>query len=226
MTGRHSSWPVWPLAVATAVIPIVAVTVSATIAMALDLVPRCVPFIDGCTSISATGRYAPASYVFKGVLLPFTGLLALYWILVVAWLERLPDGSKWQAARLCLTLALLSAFAMAVYAVLLGSRGDAYEFMRRFGIYFFFLFTVVAQVLTALRMRVDSTTYRAGTWQLRMAVVMLGLGVLNVVLKTLLDDPDQAENRIEWVFGLLMFVNFAPVIGPLRSQRIRVAMHR
>ncbi|MEM1264294.1 MAG: hypothetical protein AAGH76_17980 [Pseudomonadota bacterium] len=222
MTGQRNGWPVWPLAVATVVIPIVAVIVSATIAMTLELVPRCLPLIDGCTSISATGRYPPASYVFKGTILPFTGLLALYWLVVVKWLRRLPNAAPWRLANLCLGLALFSAVALAVYAVLLGSHGDAYEFMRRFGIYFFFLFTVIAQVLTALRLRASSPTHRAGTWQLRTALAMLALGLLNVVLKTILADPDPAENVIEWIFGLVMFLNFAPVIGPLKTQGVRI----
>ncbi|MEL7535883.1 MAG: hypothetical protein AAFZ58_05215 [Pseudomonadota bacterium] len=224
MNAARASWPFWPLAVVVVILPIVAVTVSATISMALELVPRCMPFVEGCTSISATGRYPPASYVFKGLLLPYTMLLAAYWWFVVAWLARLPDTPRWQTSRTCLGLALFSAFALAVYAVLLGTRGDAYEFMRRFGIYFFFLFTVVAQVMCALRMAQSAETRAAGRWQLRIAIGMLAFGALNLALKAILEDPDRAENVIEWNFALIMFANLAPVIRPLHRAGVRIEL--
>ena len=223
MTAR-AGWPVWPLAAAVVVVPIVAVTLAATIAMSQQLVPACVPFIDGCTSVSATGRYPPASFVFKGIMLPYATLLALYWWAVVTWLRDLPGVAPWRNANLCLALTWFSALALVVYAVTLGSRGELYEFMRRFGIYFYFLFTVVGQVMCALRMRAAVGTRAAGTWQLATAVAMLAAGVLLLVLKAILDDPDAAENIIEWTFGLLMLLNLGAVVGPLRRADARIQL--
>lgn len=183
--------------------------------MSLELVPRCIPFLSGCTSISATGRYAPASFVFKGLLLPYCTLLAVYWWCVVAWLEALPVG-RWGAANSCRWLALTSCAALAVYTVLLGSEVPAYEFMRRFGIYFFFLFTVIAQILSGLRLRAWPPARRAARWQLALAAAMLASGFLNLILKSVLADPDNAENIIEWNFALLMFLNLLPIAGVLK----------
>ncbi|HET9664237.1 MAG TPA: hypothetical protein VFP00_08410, partial [Burkholderiales bacterium] len=48
-----------------AVLPLAAIAASYAVAVRAGAVPACNPFLDGCTSISATGRYAPASYIFK-----------------------------------------------------------------------------------------------------------------------------------------------------------------
>ena len=47
------------------IIPVLTVTVSYLISIHLDLVPKCIPFFEGCTSISRTGRYEPVKYYFK-----------------------------------------------------------------------------------------------------------------------------------------------------------------
>ncbi len=52
-------------------------------------VPSCNPFLDGCTSVSATGRYEPASYLFKGMMMPQSIVLSAYWLFNVGWLRAL-----------------------------------------------------------------------------------------------------------------------------------------
>jgi hypothetical protein len=101
-----------------------------------------------------------------------------------------------------------------LYVTVLGTQEPFYEFMRRFGIYFYFALSIIAQILlavkskqlgNALQMRSLS---RIAKFQLSLATVPFALGVLNLVLKATLANPDPAENVIEWIFALLMHMYF------------------
>ena len=195
-----------PIALAAAVIPTVAILSAYYLSADAGNVPLCNPFIDGCTSISATGRQPPGALLFRAVQLPYAALLALIWILVAGWVSQVaPQAEGMQ--RWILITGLVGAAALVVYVTFLGTKTPAYVFMRRFGIYLYFLGTVIAQLLAALRV------YRADpAWRLdRIARFMLGcallpfaLGVLNLVLKSILENPDPPENAIEWLasFGM------------------------
>jgi hypothetical protein len=92
----------------------------------------------------------------------------------------------------------------------LGTQGPVYDFMRRYGVYLYFLFTVVAQlILISKVMSVSSGLRIRGVVaitkiQLAIALIPFALGILNLVLKAVLEDADAAENIIEWIFALLM----------------------
>ncbi|MDH5346001.1 MAG: hypothetical protein OEW59_09575, partial [Gammaproteobacteria bacterium] len=96
----------------------------------------------------------------------------------------------------------------------LGTQAPFYEFMRRIGIYFYFGCSVVAQIMLARhtislsrRLRLGSVL-TVGRIQMAIALVPFVLGVLNLVLKNTLTNPDPAENVIEWIFALLMHCYF------------------
>jgi hypothetical protein len=59
------------------------------LAYAAGLMPWCIPYIDSCTSISATGREPPAFFVFKALMIPAAMLLMAYWLLNARWLRQL-----------------------------------------------------------------------------------------------------------------------------------------
>src|SRR5210317_2029820 len=69
--------------------PIAGVTAAYLLNIDAGLLPSCMPFIEGCTSISSTGRYAPGSMVFRAILLPQAALLAVFWWMNAAWLQSL-----------------------------------------------------------------------------------------------------------------------------------------
>ena len=48
-------------------VPLIGVHAAYLIAVDYGYLHLCVPYLDGCTSISATGRYPPASFLFKAV---------------------------------------------------------------------------------------------------------------------------------------------------------------
>jgi hypothetical protein len=187
-----------------ALLPVCAVTGAYALAAASGLVPASNPFLDDCTSISATGRYIPASYVFKPAHLVQSALLAMLWMRLP---RELPDRTRClEAARFS---ALVAAVALVIYTLTLGSQSPLYEFMRRFGIYFYFTGTLVAQLLSALAYRDAASAKPPGRGRLPnamlvMAVVPLLLGIINFAGKAVLVDPDPMENRIEWSAALIM----------------------
>lgn len=192
--------------------PIIAIHVSFLIAIAAERVPACIPYIDGCTSISATGRYEPASYLFKGVMLPQSLLIAGFWIACVAWLRALERnaGDSGRSGTVIGTMGAGGALCLILYVTFLGTEEPFYEFMRRFGVYLYFLFNVLAQLGMAWKVRRLASTLgdrflrTLTNWQLALGIVPFLLGALNLVLKATLADPDPAENVIEWIFALLM----------------------
>ena len=193
--------------------PFIGVTVSYSIAVHYDLVPSCVPYVDGCTSISATGRYEAASYLFRAIQMPLGVLHIAIWLLSIEWLKALGHRSH-VAQSLILYSGLVGGISLIIYVTFLGTQQPFYEFMRRFGIYGYFLGAAVAQLTLALALaKVDSKTarfdgHRQGTLLLWLAAMPFALGILNLVLRAVLDDPDTWENRIEWVAALIMQLYF------------------
>ncbi|MGB5346811.1 MAG: hypothetical protein WBN23_11650 [Woeseia sp.] len=200
------------LPLAAGLLPIIGIHASYLIAIQYARLPACLPYFSGCTSVSATGRYPPSSFLFKAVMLPEAVLLILYWILCAHWLRALEPqsaGRKPAGARLILA-GSLGAAALILYVTFLGTREPFYEFMRRFGIYVFFIATLLAQLELTLRIRrvalANQHQKLQGLGRVLVTLVILpfALGALNLFLKAVLDDPDLFENAIEWIVVLAM----------------------
>ena len=70
-----SRWlPLW-----TGILPIVAIHATYVVAAIEGYVPWCIPYIDSCTSISATGRNGTAFFLFKATMIPSAVLLYFFW---------------------------------------------------------------------------------------------------------------------------------------------------
>jgi len=196
--------------------PIIAAHLSYLIAIRSGILAACIPYIEGCTSISATGRYPPASFLFKSVMMPEAILMAAYWLFSVAWLRSLCRiaGRNEKAGTSIAVFGVAGAIFLIVYVTFLGTQGPVYDFMRRFGIYFYFLFSVIAQLILASKVLSLSSVLRMPVvdritrYQMAIAIIPFALGVLNLVLKGTMDDADAAENVIEWIFALLMHSYF------------------
>jgi len=182
----------------TGLAPLIGINLAYWIGANADVLPSCIPYIDGCTSISATGRHPPGDRLFRAIMLPQAALLAGTWYFAVAWLRSLSPGSK--AATPALVCGFIGAAALIVYVSYLGSKEPIYEFMRRFGIYFYFVGTAVAQMILTLALR------RSHLRQAMLAVLAVPwiLGLVNFAQKALRADPDSLENAIEWIASVFI----------------------
>lgn len=211
-----------------ALAPFAAIHVAYWLGIDSGRLPACIPYIDGCTSISSTGRHPPGSYVFKGVQMPFSVLLLWIWYVAYGWLLALGSRRDEAALRTLPVAGTTGALALVVYTTFLGTSGDIYEFMRRFGIYFYFLGTWAAQLAVSLSLRIQSRRNADVTMQvlarrmLGVCAAPLALGLLNIALKATLDDADAAENRIEWLAALAMQGWFLLLYAAWTRSRIRV----
>jgi hypothetical protein len=197
------------------VIPVLAASIAYWLGVESGRLPACIPWLDGCTSISATGRHPPGSFVFRAFHLPFAVVLALIWYYNDAWLGTLRARSDLSEThrsgnRPMLVSGLIAAIALIVYVTFLGTTEPIYEFMRRFGIYGFFLGTALAQLMLSVALssiateRSDEALRSIARYMLILVALPFALGILNLALKFVLEDTDAIENRIEWLATLIM----------------------
>lgn len=211
------------LALLCALLPLLAAFGSYFLSAELARVPWCWPMIDGCTSISRAARTEPAIFLFRFLMLPQAVLLLLCWTLVRAWLQA--SGASAAQTRVIWASGLIGALALALYTAFLGSSGEFYQFMRRFGITFHFAGTGLAQLLTMRllrRQRSESTPALRWLWYL--IVGQWALAMLHVVLKASLTEYDIWENRLEWWLALLMALWYLPLARQWREEQLALKL--
>ena len=183
----------------TALAPIVGINLAYWVGVQFDNLPACIPYIDGCTSISSTGRYPPGDRLFRAVMLPQSVFLAVSWYFTALWLHTVrPDARR--SSTTALVAGLVGALALIVYVSYLGSNDPFYEIMRRYGIYVYYVATAIAQIAVSLALPAS----RLRRIMLGIMVTPFVLGLANFVQKAVLPEPDNIENVIEWIVSLLM----------------------
>ena len=193
-------------------IPFVGIHVCYLLSVQSGYLALCIPYIDGCNSIGATGRTPPASLLFRAIELPFAGLLLVLWPLTVAWLRSLMPTLRNSTARAVLVAGTIGAIALVVYTTFLGTGEPFYTFMRRFGIYFYFLGVTFAQLFTSLALRriakrnPDMRLSGISNTMLVFCLAPFALGMLNLLQKAVLpyETADPLENSIEWIAAAML----------------------
>lgn len=209
----------------TALLPIAAVHLAYLLSINAGDVPACVPYWEGCTSISRAGRFGLANHLFKALMLPYATLLMLFWGLCWLWLRELRHDAPRRSVTI-LALGLVAALFLILYVTFLGVEGPIYQWLRRYGITVHFSFSVLAQMLVcALLTPVTRLSIALRRTMLVFAGLLLVLGLASIPLQHLVDDRDRAVNALEWTYTLLMGL-FYGLIGTAWGQtRFRVDVH-
>jgi len=203
--------PLAAIAFFAGVLPLLAVHLTYLLAAHTGYVEWCIPYLDGCTSISKTGRNPPASYVFRAMILPSAVLMSAYWLLAYQWLLALGDKPT-LSNRLLPWLGLIAGVFLIVYATVLGSEGQFYQLMRRHGIIFFFAFTFFAQLLLTYRLArlLKQQPLPFASWiyptKLGLCLSQISIGLINIPASEL--GSDELKDVIEWNFALIMISYF------------------
>lgn len=210
MPDRHVR--VEKIAWAAAILPFVAANAAYLISASAELVPWCFPYFEGCTSISRAARSGVANPIFRGIMLPYAVIMALYWWLAAEWLRGF--APQWRRLRRSmLTFGLLASLFLILYATFLGVEGDLYQWLRRYGITVHFACTVLAQFLLTRAVAVDA---RLPAWirraLLALCGMMLVLGLASIPLQHFAQDRAATLNALEWSYSLLM-IAFFPLVG-------------
>ena len=190
----------YTLALVAGLWPLLVTHVAYLISASANLVPWCMPYVEGCTSISRAARHGAANVFFKLTMLPYALVLAHYWWRA-SHLRALPR-SGW----LRLTGGIATAF-LTLYVLFLGVEGDIYQWLRRFGITFYFAGNVLALMLLA------SLFGREARVLVALCGVLLLLGLASLPLQHLAGDRDAAVNALEWCYALLMMLGHLASAG-------------
>ena len=105
---------------------------------------------------------------------------------------------------------IIGSFFGIIYTSFLGSEGDIYQLLRRFGIYFFFLGTYLGQILeTNLIGNIEETKLSFYPKIMRLIVFLIGSIILiSIPIYGFIDEDDWLENILEWNITLLIFLYF------------------
>ena len=198
----------------TALLPALAINLCYLLAASQGHVPWCIPYLEGCTSISATGREAPESYLFRALVIPTAVLLAIYWRLNFAWLKAI-GSENGRAIRSMLWLGCVAALALVVYATVLGSVGEGYKLQRRLGVAVFYVCTIAAQLLFTRELKLAasrpaSPVSRPTAMALTgLFAVILGAGLLGLVLSGTWAGYGDYDDSVQWSLTLLLLAHVA-----------------
>ena len=203
---------VWWLPVLVCAVSILATHIAYVISLMKGQVPACVPYLEGCTSISAAARQEPAVHLFRATMIPVAVFIAATWWLAGQWLGRAGDRPPaWR--KTVVALGVIGAIFLVLYATFMGTEGLAYGVMRRYGVIVFFGFTALTQIIVTARLQ----RFRQGghplacrrTERIMAALVtaMLVIGLANIPAAHFVD-ASGPENAIEWTFALLMMAWF------------------
>ena len=212
-----------PFALFTGLLPLFCVHLTYVVAASHGHVEWCVPYWDGCTSISATGRALPEKLLFKLLMLPASLCAFVFWWLAGHWL-RVTAGAGSRA--MVITGTIAAAFLM-LYVVALGESND-YRWARQTGIVLFFALTYVAQLCFLARLapmtQRSPALRRIFLWQSGAAALLLAIGMLSVVLDALWSNYASVEDAFEWVMMLCIALQFCSHYPLWKAADLRLAV--
>lgn len=200
------------IALATGLLPILGGNISYLIAVYLDHLPSCIPYLEGCTSISSAGRKAPESMVFRATMIPASVLLVIFWQLSVQWLKKLGSPTN-RTITSMQVLGTAAAVFLIIYTLALGFIDPVYHLQRRIGVTGFFFCMFLSQLLLIKEERVVNAHYvnfplALVRMHLTIATIVLILGLALPIVGVFFGGRSDWENIIEWNFALLMNLYF------------------
>jgi hypothetical protein len=165
---------------------------------AAGYVPDCIPHFEGCTSVSRAARHGAANALFKALMIPNAFVQAWTWAVAARWVAaRSVPG----ADRGLVPLGIVAAVALAVYAAALGTEGVLYNWLRRYGINFYFAATFCAMLVFVRQLRQLESLAVLPKVLLWTCAAMLLLGMSNVLAPLLGVDAETRErfrDALEW----------------------------
>lgn len=197
------------IALLAAILPFFALHLSYLHSALAGQVPTCIPYLEGCTSISRAARRGDTIFIFRAIMMPYAFVLIVFWAMCQTWLEKLLLLPSHRPLLMKL-IGWLGALALLLYVDFLGTEGEWYRFMRRYGVIFFFSFTALSQLLlTSCLYQITEFQHHSVLWFRK---VMFGVCLALLFLAfthlwaSLLENGDRYENMVEWNFGLLLIL--------------------
>lgn len=196
--------PLWPLPLFAGLLPAIA----ALLALALfagegEASASCNPFLYDCVSISRMARHGLANQLFRALVLPAAVLQVLTWLIAAR-----AFAAAGLTRRDALALALLgvcAGVALVAYGSFLGSSGEAYRWLRRWGTWIYYGGTYCAMVIFARTSRALHAAQRLdlphshGIVFVGLLVFIAGIGLFHGFASLASDAlRHRVENLTEW----------------------------
>lgn len=181
-----------------------------------EFVPWCVPHVEGCTSISRTGRFGTSFYIFKFTMIPVACLAFVYWLDMARWNRvSVPNGHFLNFAPAI--LGCLGAIALLLQMSVLGIECGICRSIRSYSTSTFFLLMFIAQWFAWFRIRKQSERNWVSVLYLTLCCLLSIDFVLFVVVPNVLENTRALENSIAWRSSYL--ISLAPAISACSWRR-------
>lgn len=198
------------LALTITLVPILVSNASYVMSEQAGLVPNCITYLEGCTSISRSARQGDAIFLFRAAMIMQAVLLMAYWKIASMWFVRV-SGSNNLSNKFMLWFGVIGAFFLVLYADFLGTDGQMYRYMRRYGVIFFFTFTPFAQILFISQLHKLNSTLPTSDisiyvlrFKLALILLMFALGFTSLGISYSGNSTFEIENIVEWNFMILL----------------------
>ena len=214
----------WALPFGLGILAIISGNIAFIISVNEGFIETCFPYLEGCASISKSGRHGLAAISFKLMVLPLMALLSVYWFISYNYIKKLIPSYSVKSS-LMLTLGIIGSLFGILYTAFLGSEGDIYQLLRRFGIYLFFLGTYMAQVMEVIQLsKINYLKNLMSFKGMRFLNYLIGFIILiSSPFFGLIDNDDWLENVLEWNITFLTCFYF--VLSSLLWRRTEVKMN-
>ena len=211
------------LAIAITVLPILISNAVYLLSAYEQHIHWCIPYIDGCTTISKAARSGNSIFLFRPTMIAYAMLLIGFWIIVQQWFHQL-YGHTTKTTRCITWLGIIGAVFLIIYIDFLGTSGEVNRFMRRYGVMVFFTFTPLAQllmlkqhydILPSIQKNITSPdTIKPWVlrYQLIILLLMLVIAIISIVLDATQIKTYESENIVEWNFSLLLNMYFLGMV--------------
>ena len=190
-------------------IPTFTVIFSYIFSLNLNLVPSCIPVIDGCTSISRTGRYYPVNYFFTSLIFISGIFIILYWYKNYFFFNK---HFKSNLNKITLVIGLLSITFLFLYIIFLG-ESNYYKFFRKIGIFIYILFAIISEFLLSI-IYFKNRNYNLFSnnfikIKLYLSSILIVLGILLFPLMIMkIENVTNLRNAISWNYFLLIQISY------------------
>ena len=218
------------IALVAVVLPFLTMAASYGLSVMDGHLPLCIPYLEGCTTITATGIYYPAAYIFRAGMISAAVVFILWWYCVRAWLESVghPQHHPW--IHRIVTLAVIASMLLVASIAVLGEHmepSSEHRFLWRFHTVtagLFFLVTSVCQILMTWRMRqlqeaLSIKFSRIASKQILAVLQLLLLAAFMIILLLGLKS-DGVEEIFEWWLASFSALYFYTTFHDWRDFRL------
>ena len=185
------------------IIPFIAIHLSFILSVQNEYLSLCNPYIDGCYSISRVARQPSSIIIFKVLMLISALFLFFLW----------PKLFKPNYNKMLIFIGRVGSLFLIAYIVALGEEGFFYEIMRRFGVFIFYIFTLISQWVFTFSTQMRIRRFFLKNFLINIIVFLQLLAfLLAIPFFIFFKNYGYIENIIEWWITLLItlwfFINF------------------